>query len=123
MLELHGAEQSNRFRLRVSEDQAVGPLRHVFLFGDVGHAAAAEAMKRAIGREPIWSTAQFTCWFHASGGNCKWTYLDTRPSIGCYTELRYVDGVALEAFENFRDGRSDHFIQVRRPREIAKHII
>lgn len=49
-------------------------------------------------------------WFHAPGGNCKWAYLDTRKSIGCFTELYYVDGVALEAFENFRDGRSDEFI-------------
>lgn len=49
-------------------------------------------------------------WFHAPGGNCKWAYLDTRKSIGCYTELYYVDGVALEAFENFRGGKSDVFI-------------
>jgi methylmalonyl-CoA/ethylmalonyl-CoA epimerase len=49
-------------------------------------------------------------WFHAPGGNCKWTYVDTRASIGCYTELYYVDGVALQAFEDFRDGRSDDFI-------------
>jgi len=49
-------------------------------------------------------------WFRAPGGNCKWVYLDTRPSLGCYTELYYVDGIALEAFENFRDGKSDAFI-------------
>nr|WP_292682323.1 VOC family protein [Novosphingobium sp.] len=63
-------------------------------------------------------------WFHAPGGNCKWAYLGTRPSIGCYSELYYVDGVALEAFENFRDGRSDQFIPgAPAAREIAKHII
>jgi catechol 2,3-dioxygenase-like lactoylglutathione lyase family enzyme len=49
-------------------------------------------------------------WFRAPEGNCKWVYVDTRKSIGCYTELYYVDGVALTAFEDFRDGRSDHFI-------------
>lgn len=49
-------------------------------------------------------------WFKAPEGNCKWAYLDTRKQIGCYTELYYVDGVALEAFENFRDGKSDEFI-------------
>lgn len=49
-------------------------------------------------------------WFRAPDGNCKWAYLDTRDSIGCYTELYYVDGVALTAFENFRDGISDEFI-------------
>lgn len=49
-------------------------------------------------------------WFRAPAGNCKWAYLDTRGQIGCYTELYYVDGVALEAFENFRDGKSDQFI-------------
>lgn len=49
-------------------------------------------------------------WFHSAGGNCKWAYLDNRPSIGCYPELYYVDGVALESFENFRDGKSDAFI-------------
>lgn len=49
-------------------------------------------------------------WFRAPNGNCKWVYVDTRPQIGCYTELYYVDGVALEAFENFRDGKSEDFI-------------
>ena len=49
-------------------------------------------------------------WFSAPGGNCKWAYLDTRAAIGCYTELYYIDGVALDAFEAFRDGRSDEFI-------------
>lgn len=49
-------------------------------------------------------------WFHAPGGNCKWAYIDTRSQIGCYTELYYVDGVALTAFENFRDGKSEDFI-------------
>lgn len=49
-------------------------------------------------------------WFRAPEGNCKWCYADTRKTIGCYTELYYVDGVALTAFEDFRDGRSDHFI-------------
>jgi len=49
-------------------------------------------------------------WFHAPDGNCKWAYVDTRASIGCYTELYCVDGIALTAFEDFRDGRSDDFI-------------
>jgi catechol 2,3-dioxygenase-like lactoylglutathione lyase family enzyme len=49
-------------------------------------------------------------WFQAPDGNCKWAYVDTRASIGCYTELYYVDGIALIAFEDFRDGRSDEFI-------------
>ena len=53
-------------------------------------------------------------WFKAPAnapmGNCKWVYVDTRKLIGCYTELYYVDGVALEAFENFRAGKSDEFI-------------
>ena len=53
-------------------------------------------------------------WFKAPTnapiGNCKWVYVDTRKLIGCYTELYYVDGIALEAFENFRDGKSDEFI-------------
>ena len=49
-------------------------------------------------------------WFRAPDGNCKWAYLDTRQSIGCFTELYYVDGIALKAFEALRDGRSDDFI-------------
>lgn len=49
-------------------------------------------------------------WFYAPDGNCKWAYLDTCKSIGRYTELCYVDGVTLEAFEDFRDGKSDEFI-------------
>lgn len=49
-------------------------------------------------------------WFQAPDGNCKWCYVDTRKQIGCYTELYCVDGIALTAFENFRDGKSDEFI-------------
>ena len=49
-------------------------------------------------------------WFKAEAGNCKWSYWDTRKQIGCYTELYYVDGVALEALEGFRAGTSDDFI-------------
>jgi hypothetical protein len=49
-------------------------------------------------------------WFHASNGNCKWAYVDTRSNIGCCTELYCVCGIALSAFEDFRDGRSDDFI-------------
>lgn len=45
-------------------------------------------------------------WFKAPQGNCRWAYMDTRLQIGCYTELYYVDGIALQAFEDFRDGRS-----------------
>lgn len=60
MFELHRTEQANRFRLCVSDELAVGPPGHVFMFGGVGHAAAINAMKLATGRELIWSTAQFT---------------------------------------------------------------
>lgn len=49
-------------------------------------------------------------WFHAHGGNCKWAYLDPRKLLGCYTALYHVDGIAVEAFEKFRDGKSDEFI-------------
>jgi len=30
--------------------------------------------------------------FHGPVGDCRWAYYDTRPFIGCYTELYYVDG-------------------------------
>lgn len=61
-------------------------------------------------------------WFRAPNGNCKWTYIDTRRHIGCYTELYYVDGIALEAFENFRDGKSADFIPgAPNTRQIPKH--
>lgn len=68
MFELHPTEQPNRFRLCVTDDLAVGPPRHVFMFGGVGHAAAINAMKLATGRELIWSTAQFTS-FARCGAN------------------------------------------------------
>jgi len=51
--------------------------------------------------------AAMSDWFCAPGGNCKWACVNTRPMIGSFTELYYIDGVALDAFEEFRNGRLD----------------
>jgi len=49
--------------------------------------------------------------FHNAGGVFSWfSPQESSQQIGCYTDLYYVDGIALEAFENFRDGKSDQFI-------------
>lgn len=48
-----------RFRLAVTHDLCVGPPGNIFMFGGIGHAAGIAAMTRVIGREPVWSSAQF----------------------------------------------------------------
>jgi catechol 2,3-dioxygenase-like lactoylglutathione lyase family enzyme len=58
-------------------------------------------------------------WFKGDDSNCKWAYFDTVRELGCYTELYYVDGSALAAWEAFRDGASDELIPSM-PRERRK---
>lgn len=49
--------------------------------------ARAEAHYRSLGL--VKAMGGF---FQGPIGNCRWAYYDTRPFIGCFTELYYVDG-------------------------------
>jgi catechol 2,3-dioxygenase-like lactoylglutathione lyase family enzyme len=51
-----------------------------------------------------------TGWFKADNGGCRWSYFDTRGSIGCYTELYYLEGVALSQFYAYKAGEADSLI-------------
>ncbi|MDD2610232.1 MAG: VOC family protein [Giesbergeria sp.] len=42
--------------------------------------------------------------FQGPFGNCRWAYYDTRPFIGCYTELYYVDGEIAARMEQLKRG-------------------
>ncbi len=59
MLHLEATDSPTSFRLTVEDALCVGPPGNVFLFGGIGHAAAIAAMQRVLGRELVWSTAQF----------------------------------------------------------------
>jgi catechol 2,3-dioxygenase-like lactoylglutathione lyase family enzyme len=43
-------------------------------------------------------------YFQSPAGSCRWSYYDTREAIGCYTELYYLDGGALEVMERHKRG-------------------
>jgi acyl-CoA thioesterase II len=59
LFQLEDQTTPNRFRLNVTDDLCVGPQGQVFLFGGIGHAAMIQAMSAVVGKELIWSTAQF----------------------------------------------------------------
>lgn len=59
MFQLEKLESAQRFRLNVTDAICVGPRNHVFLFGGIGHAALIRAMCDVVGKDLIWSTAQF----------------------------------------------------------------
>ena len=81
-------------------------LHHIgFRLPDPAEFEAAEAHYTARGL-----VKAMAGWFRADAGNCRWSYWDTREAIGCYTELYYVDGAAIEALEGFRAGTTDDFI-------------
>ncbi|RJF96326.1 VOC family protein [Noviherbaspirillum saxi] len=42
--------------------------------------------------------------FQGPFGNCRWSYFDTRETIGCYTELYYVDGELVERLMRLKSG-------------------
>jgi catechol 2,3-dioxygenase-like lactoylglutathione lyase family enzyme len=42
--------------------------------------------------------------FKSPVGNCRWAYYDTRSTIGCYTELYYMDGELLDIAKRIRAG-------------------
>jgi hypothetical protein len=42
--------------------------------------------------------------FQGDAGTCRWSYWDTRESIGCYTELYCLDGPAADAMARMRAG-------------------
>lgn len=44
--------------------------------------------------------------FEGPFGNCRWAYFDTRASIGCYTELYYVDGEIAARMERLKHGEN-----------------
>ncbi len=59
LIPLIPTEQPLRFRLDVVDGLCVGPPGNVFLFGGIGLAAAVAAMKRVVGREPVFAAVQF----------------------------------------------------------------
>lgn len=42
--------------------------------------------------------------FQGPFGNCRWAYYDTRPFLGCYTELYFVDGEIAARMEQLKRG-------------------
>jgi hypothetical protein len=42
--------------------------------------------------------------FSNPAGNCRWAYYDTRATLGCYTELYYLDGEFPSYMDRMRAG-------------------
>lgn len=78
-----------------------GPHHIGFRLDDAEECAQAEAVYSAAGL-----TKAMGGFFEADSGTCRWSYWDTREQIGCYTELYYVAGPALERISRFLAGEA-----------------
>lgn len=58
-IDLQSTHNPNRWYLPVTEEIAVGPDGHKFLFGGVGLASSVMAMERTCARPVVWATAQY----------------------------------------------------------------
>jgi catechol 2,3-dioxygenase-like lactoylglutathione lyase family enzyme len=75
-------------------------LHHVgFRLADPVDFARAEQHYRDLGFSKAMSAL-----FQSPVGNCGWAYYDTRSTIGCYTELYYLDGEFLDINKRMRAG-------------------
>lgn len=76
-----------------------GPHHIGFRQRDAEDLARAEAHYRGLGLAKAMGG-----FFQGPFGNCRWAYYDTRPFIGCYTELYYVDGEIAARMEQLKRG-------------------
>lgn len=58
-IDLRSTHNPNRYYVPVTEDIAVGPPGHQFLFGGCGLASAVMAMEQTCERPVIWATSQY----------------------------------------------------------------
>ena len=76
-----------------------GPHHIGFRQADAQEHARADAHYRSLGL-----TKAMSGYFQSPSGNYRWAYYDTRPQLGCFTELYYIDGDALVRFEQLKRG-------------------
>jgi catechol 2,3-dioxygenase-like lactoylglutathione lyase family enzyme len=87
------------------DERGTGPHHIGFRVADMADYEAAEQHYLANG-----IVKAMTGWFKADTGGCLWSYWDTRASLGCYTELYVLDGLALEQFHLYKAGLVDSLI-------------
>ena len=78
-----------------------GPHHIGFRLGDADEFGAACGHYAAVGIERAMAG-----YFDDGMMGCRWAYYDTRSTIGCFTELYYLEGEAIERFRKFASGES-----------------
>jgi hypothetical protein len=84
------------------DERGVGPHHIGFRVKDAAEYAAAEEAYAARGLPKAMSG-----FMEGSGvgrGSCRWGYWDTRGTLGCYTEIYYLDPELLVIMERMKRG-------------------
>ncbi|MFL6178509.1 MAG: VOC family protein [Actinomycetes bacterium] len=84
------------------DEKGVGPHHIGFRVSDAAEYAAAEEAYVARGISKAMSG-----FIEGSGvgrGSCRWGYFDTRQTLGCYTEIYYLDPELVVSMERMKRG-------------------